>query len=89
MTFEVPENRAYFFGRVDVREEQGIFVDVLAGYDTDKKEAFWILTAIDPETGEQPEDASIGFLPPNDEDHSGEGFVNYTVRSRRTAKPVR
>ena len=84
LTFEVPANQAFFAGRLDVRKEMGIFVDVLAGIDVSAGEAFWILTAIDPDTGEQPEDASVGFLPPNDADHAGEGFVTYTVRSRRT-----
>src|SRR5690606_19326632 len=65
LLFEVPENRAAFFGRLDVREEQGIFVDVVAGIDVSKGEAFWILQAIDPETGEPPTDALVGFLPPN------------------------
>ncbi|QEG41240.1 CARDB domain-containing protein [Roseimaritima ulvae] len=86
LLFEVPENRAAFYGRLDVREEQGIFVDVVAGIDVEKGEAFWILQAIDPETGEPPIDASVGFLPPNDENHVGEGFVTYKVRSRRTAE---
>ena len=44
-------------------------------------------TRIDPQTGEAPEDALAGFLPPNEPKGVGEGFVTYTVRSRRNSPP--
>ena len=78
--FEVPDNQAFFTERLDLTEDFGVLVDVFAGIDVQTGEAFWELTSIDPETGEQPEDALTGFLPPNLVSPEGEGFVTYSVR---------
>ncbi len=77
--FEVPENSAFYQERLDLTEEQGFLVDVVAGVDVAEGEAFWTLTTIDPETGEIPEDALAGFLPPNNDEGVGDGFVTYTI----------
>ena len=45
-----------------------------------------LLTTIDPETGELPENPLIGFLPPNKENGIGDGFVNYTINPSKTVK---
>ncbi len=82
---DVPDNRAFYQERLDLRGELGIFVDVFAGIDVTTGEAFWEFTSIDPATGEQPLDALTGFLPPNLTSPEGEGFVTYSVRSRATA----
>ena len=84
MTFEVPENKAFYNTRLDLVATHGYYVDVVMGIDIVQRQAFWTLTAIDPETGEQPIDANIGFLPVNDATGQGEGFVNYTIRARNT-----
>lgn len=86
MIFEVPENRAFYSDRIDLTEEMGFVVDVFATIDVREGVATWTLTTIDPETGEQPEDALLGFLPPNNEDGVGDGFVTYTIRSDRDAQ---
>ncbi|WP_172970091.1 CARDB domain-containing protein, partial [Microcystis aeruginosa] len=86
LTFTVPENRSFYNQRVDLTEEHGFLVDVFAGIDIQKGEAFWTLTTIDPETGETPENPLIGFLPPNNEDGVGDGFVTYSIRPSRTAE---
>ncbi|NCS06775.1 MAG: hypothetical protein GPJ07_09250, partial [Microcystis aeruginosa G13-07] len=86
LTFNVPENRSFYNQRVDLTEEHGFLVDVFAGIDIQKGEAFWTLTTIDPETGETPENPLIGFLPPNNEDGVGDGFVTYSIRPSRTAE---
>ena len=89
-------NKAFYSGRLDFTATRGYYVDVSATVDVEKGEITWILTTIDPATGEQPIDASIGFLPVNDtiydpNDHSivleegthrGEGFVSYTIRPK-------
>jgi len=83
-TFTVPENRAFYSERLDVRDSLGVFVDVTAGIDITTSEAFWIFRAIDPATGQLP--VFNGFLPVNDAQHRGEGFANYTIRPKREAK---
>jgi hypothetical protein len=45
--------------------------------------ATWNFTAIDPETGEFTEDPLAGFLPPNDTNHAGEGFVKFSVKPKQ------
>ncbi|WP_208492247.1 putative Ig domain-containing protein [aff. Roholtiella sp. LEGE 12411] len=81
--FDVPDNRAFYNDRLDFTATKGYYVDVSAGIDITTGEAFWTITTIDPETGEIPEDALAGFLPPNNEDGAGDGFVNYSIRTRR------
>jgi RHS repeat-associated protein len=84
--FEVPENRSFYQKRLDLTEEYGFFVDAFATIDVVNGVAKWILTTIDPETGEKPENPLIGFLPPNNEEREegtmgiGDGFVTYTIR---------
>ncbi|MBL9126797.1 MAG: carboxypeptidase regulatory-like domain-containing protein, partial [Verrucomicrobiales bacterium] len=44
----------------------------------------WTFRSVDPITGEPPEDPFAGFLPPNDAEGRGEGFVSFSVRPRLT-----
>ncbi len=89
LTFEVPNNTAFYNQRLDLRDQLGFFVDVVAGIDITKGEAFWTLTTIDPETGEIPINPLIGFLPPdnptseNPDGGAGDGFINYTIKAKR------
>ncbi len=83
-SFTVPENRAFYSTRLDLRDSLGVFVDVNAGIDVTTNEAFWILRAIDPATGQLP--VFNGFLPVNNAQHRGEGFANYTIRPKSAAK---
>jgi hypothetical protein len=80
MTFDVPANRSFFASRLDVRDSLGIYVDVNAGLDVTKNEAFWIFRSIDPATQQVPLDPSKGLLPINDLFNRGEGFVSYTIQ---------
>lgn len=82
----LPGDRAYFTGRLDLRDSLGVFVDVSAGIDVATREAFWILRAIDPATGQPPENPAVGVVPVNDALHRGEGFVTYTIRAAATAR---
>ncbi|MFV1980232.1 MAG: CARDB domain-containing protein, partial [Rhodothermia bacterium] len=87
ITVDVPDNVSFHRERLDVTDSLGVFVDVTAGIDVVKNEAFWSLTTIDPETGDQPiNDPFVGFLPINDSTGVGEGFVSYTVRSSGDAQ---
>jgi hypothetical protein len=80
---DVPNNRAFYQTRLDLVAEKGIYVDVFAGIDIAKGEAFWELRSIDPATGEQPSDPLLGFLPPNLTKPEGDGFVSYTINPDR------
>lgn len=77
------ESRSFYSGRLDLRETQGIYLDVAARIDTTTREITWTLTSIDPATGDVPVDSSLGFLLPNDETGRGDGFVSYTVKPLR------
>ena len=83
-TFEIPANRAFYSTRLDLTATRGFVVDVTMGIDVAKRQAFFTMATIDPETGEQPLDADVGFLPINDATGRGEGFVSYTIRARST-----
>lgn len=39
----------------------------------------WRMKTVDPETGDWPEDALAGFLPPNDDTGRGEGHVTFRI----------
>lgn len=78
--FEVPQNRTFYTARLDVMKTLGVAVDVTAGIDVTKREAFWIFESVDPATGLPPQQANLGFLPLNDSTGIGEGFVNYIIK---------
>jgi subtilase family serine protease len=82
----VPNNRSFYNQRLDLTADYGFYVDVLANIDVTSGVASWTLTTIDPETGEIPENPLLGFLPPNNEDGVGDGFVTYTIRTGRNAE---
>jgi uncharacterized protein (TIGR03437 family) len=79
----VPENRAFYQGRIQLGEDLGnLLADISAGINIATGQVTWTLTAIDPNTGEQPNSASLGLLPPNDQTGRGQGYVTYTVQSK-------
>ncbi len=84
--FPVPDNRAYYSTRLDVRDSLGVYVDVTAGINVTTKQAFWVLESIDPATGEPPVNPLVGLLPVNDSLGRGEGFVTYTVTPKSNAQ---
>jgi subtilase family serine protease len=79
---DVPENRSFYSQRIDLRETKGIFVDAFAGINVATREAFWTFIAVDPVTGDLPEDPLKGILPPNLNAPEGDGFVRYTVKAK-------
>jgi len=77
--FDVPANSTYYTTRLNVSDSLKVVVDVIAGIDVVKKEAFWIFESKDPRTGNSP-DADLGFLLVNDSiTRRGEGFVSFTI----------
>lgn len=82
----IPENRAFFQGRVQLGEDLGnLLADISTGLDIATGQVTWTLTAIDPKTGEQPNSALLGLLPPNDDTGRGQGFVTYTIQPKAGA----
>ena len=77
------DSRSKYGGRLDLRESQGIYLDVFALIDVTTRQITWTFTSIDPATGEVPVDATKGFLLPNDDSGRGDGFVSYTVKPLR------
>lgn len=79
---DVPDNRVSYSTRLDLRQTQGIFVDVFAGLNILTGEIYWRFVAIDPATGELPLNAAVGFLPLNLTPPEGEGFASYSIRAK-------
>ena len=77
--FEVEGSPSSYQQRLDLTEAMGLYVDVIAGVDVVTNEAFWIFQSIDPATGLPPQ-GTEGFLPINDENHIGEGFVTFSIK---------
>ncbi|HQQ00531.1 MAG TPA: CARDB domain-containing protein [bacterium] len=82
-TVSVPDNRSFYRARIQLGEEfDNLMADISAGLDIQSGQVRWTLTAIDPNTGEQPENPLSGLLPPNDANHVGEGHVTFTILPR-------
>jgi RHS repeat-associated protein len=75
------EGAMSFTYRYEDTAAKGYYVDVFATIDVAKGEVTWKFTTIDPDTGEIPEDPTIGFLLPDIDGKIGQGFVNYTVHA--------
>jgi hypothetical protein len=86
-TFEAPANTNTFQTRLDLTNELGFYVDVLAGLNLNNNTIFWRFETIDPNTGLRPINPFIGFLPINDPTTGiGEGFVSFSIKPKNTAQ---
>ena len=84
---EIPPGLMYYYTEVDLRPESNdLIVGIEAEFDPITRVAHWTLTGLDPATGELTEDVFAGFLPPNNEDHDGEGFVSFSIMPRAGLK---
>ncbi len=79
LTFQVPANVAYYQTTLDLIQQDGFDVSVVATIDERSGIATWTFTTIDPTTGQTPINPTVGFLPPDNANGVGEGFVSYTV----------
>lgn len=64
---------------VDLRPGKNLIVRVAGKLDTLKGIVDWSFLSLNPTTMDLEEDPMIGFLPPNGENHEGEGFVSFTT----------
>lgn len=55
-------------------------MEVSGSFDAMTGTVSWTLRSVDAATGTLPDDPLVGFLPPNDQNHRGEGFVSYVVQ---------
>jgi subtilase family serine protease len=84
-TYTVPDNSAFFQTQIDLTATAGFYLDVTGAIDPSTGIATWTFTTIDPETGLIPVDPTLGFLPPDDNNGKGAGFVSYVILAKPTA----
>lgn len=85
-SFQPPPNTTYFYKRLDLIDSMGIILDVTAGLDVTKKQAFWIFQALDPNTGLPNINPDLGFLLINDTiTHAGEGSVHFSIKPKNNS----
>ena len=87
INLDVPLGVQNYSERLDLQDSLGIFVDVFAGLDKETGIVSWTFTSIDPDTGNLVTEISQGFLPPNDENDSGQGFVGYSIQPQADNEP--
>jgi RHS repeat-associated protein len=80
---DIPNGFQSYTTRLDLRDTIGDYVDFEASLDQNTRTVLWKLTTIDPITGQIPDDVDAGFLPPNNDNHDGEGFVNYSIQAKQ------
>ena len=84
-TVPVPAGRQNYSARVDARSSLGVYVDVSAELNRLTGVGTWTLATIDPATFDEPSgDVIEGFLPPDDSNGHGEGWVSYTIQPKST-----
>jgi RHS repeat-associated protein len=86
-TITVPDGLQNYTTRLDLRDTIGDFVDFTATLDTATLDTAtrlvtWKIVTIDPLTGEPAEGVKDGFLPPNNANGDGNGFVNYRIKAK-------
>lgn len=79
-SFDIADAPNVYSTRLDMRDSMQIYVDLHAGIDMTKTQAFWHFSSIDPSTGYAPWQVDRGMLPVNDSTHVGEGFVTFRIQ---------
>jgi len=77
---ETPFGQQNHTWTVDMRPDMNLITKITLKLDKTKGIAIWYFKSIDPATGELPDDALAGFLPPNDDDGAGQGFVMFSIK---------
>lgn len=85
-SWNIDDAPAAYQNRLDLRDSMYIYVDLTAGIDVVKQQAFWLFNSIDPETGYNPWQVDRGMLPVNDSTHVGEGFVTFRLKPQEDLK---
>jgi SprB repeat/Dockerin type I domain/Secretion system C-terminal sorting domain len=83
---EVPPNTSHFFKHLNLVDSIGVYLDITAGLDVTKNQAFWIFQAFDSATGLPNTNPDLGFLLINDSiNRNGEGAVSFSIKPKITA----
>jgi Ca2+-binding RTX toxin-like protein len=85
--YDVATNQPTYRTQIDLTATRGILVNVEATISVTGL-ATWRISSIDPATGEPPLNAQSGFLPIDDMNGLGEGFVSYTIRANTNRQPA-
>lgn len=80
MSFPIEDSPNMYSTRMDLRDSMKIYVDLTAGLDVERRQAFWRFSSIDPDNGYAPWQVDRGMLPVNDSTHVGEGFVTFHIK---------
>lgn len=81
----VDDNRAFYQNRMQLGADlNNLQANIVAGLDIVNRRVTWTIQAIDPQTGEQPNDPLVGLLPPNNANNDGSGYVTFTVEPTDT-----
>ncbi|MDR2970375.1 MAG: right-handed parallel beta-helix repeat-containing protein, partial [Bacteroidales bacterium] len=80
MITDIPFNTQNCTWTIDMRPEMELITEVKLTLNKSTGVATWYFKSIDPATGELPTDALMGFLPPEDGNGSGQGFVMFTIK---------
>lgn len=80
MSFPIEDSPNMYSTRMDLRDSMKIYVDLTAGLDVERRQAFWRFSSIDPDNGYAPWQIDRGMLPVNDSTHVGEGFVTFHIK---------
>ena len=86
MSWDIEKPSNTYQTRLNLIDTMSIYVDLIAGLDVTKKQAFWKFSSIDPESGFAPWQSDRGMLPVNDSTHVGEGFVRFSIKPYSTMK---
>lgn len=81
-TYEAAPGVPAFATAVASGDPQGDLVDVAGSFDQASSTITWTFSTIDPSTGDLDYNASAGFLPPDDAQGDGEGYVTFSARPR-------
>ena len=84
MSWDIEKPSNTYQTRLNLVDTMSIYVDLIAGLDVTKKQAFWKFSSIDPESGFAPWQSDRGMLPVNDSTHVGEGFVRFSIKPYST-----
>lgn len=81
-SYLVPNNSPIYQSRQQLGSDlNDLKADMFAAVDIMNRRVTWTITAIDPQTSERPLDPTLGILPPNNDNHDGEGYVIFTVEA--------
>ncbi|OZC02954.1 beta strand repeat-containing protein [Rubricoccus marinus] len=74
-----PPGATSFETEVDLSPDLDATLLITASLDPTTGRAVWHFLTLDPDTGDLPEDGTVGFLPPNQTSPEGEGSVSFVV----------